>query len=112
VFLCTYHTVSGTFTCQVKNKIVVILRSRRRKTQLTTIIVRTKEQGVANALAGLLTSRFTAVNNKDQLTTAMSNGVYGNWRRGPLSANSYHSYTGLKVSRKNDHSYLLVRAHA
>jgi hypothetical protein len=86
-----------------------VVGSRRRETQLTTMTVRTKEQDVANALAGLPTSRFTAVNSKDQPTTAMSNGVYGNWKRGPSSANSYHSYTGLK---KNDHSYLLVRAHA
>jgi hypothetical protein len=38
---------------------------RRRETQLTTIIVRTEEQDMANALAELLTSWFTVINNKD-----------------------------------------------
>lgn len=60
----------------------------------------TEEQGVANAVAGLPTSRFTAINSKGQPTTAASNGTNRNSRRGSSSANSYHSYTILSSAKQ------------
>jgi hypothetical protein len=69
----------------------------------------TEEQGMANTVAGLTTSRFTAVNTKNQPTTAASNDVNGNSRRGSSSANhttDFHQHSKRQLLQPASHTIL------
>jgi hypothetical protein len=103
VFLRTHYAVGGTFRMPGQEQDrgdFKLLGSQHRETRLTATMISAEEQGVANAVAGLPTSRFTSINSKDQPTTVVSNGVKGNSRRGSSSENSYQSYTILSSTKQ------------